>query len=393
MAYLNYEFVSAVKIIAGLDALAQLPRLILSITDQPALILTDPGIVNVQAHLPVLKHLDAHLIPYILFKDIPTDGSIDSIAQAKCIYEQQHCQMIISIGGGSVIDTAKVLNIAVSFQDDIQKYMGVNNIPHRLQPFIVIPTTAGTGSEVTSVAVVADNHKKVKMIYNSPYLQADYAILDPQMTLNLPPYISAMTAMDALTHCIEAYTCKARNPISSELAINAICKIMKYLPSLFDDTQNQNARLALAEASTMAGMAFSNSMVGLTHAIAHALGINFKIPHGLCCSMFLPHVLQFNLTVISEQLSELSLYILGEQRYCATPTAERPQAVIEHIQQLLKLLQQKAGLPFRLSDLDKKIGIDDFDYIAKKALGDGSIIYNPIQPTQNEIIQILHHAW
>lgn len=392
MSYLNYEFISAVRILAGLDALAQLPRLVQSTTEHPVLILTDQGIVQANAHMPVLQQLDRHHIPYILFKDIPTDGSIESIALAKTIYQQQHCEMIISIGGGSVIDTAKVLNIAVSLGDDIEKYMGVNNIPHRLQPFIVIPTTAGTGSEVTSVAVVADNHKKIKMIYNSPYLQADYAILDPQMTLKLPPYISAMTAMDALTHAIEAYTCKARNPLSSELAISAICKIMAFLPDLFDDPQNQNARLALAEASTMAGMAFSNSMVGLTHAIAHALGINFKIPHGLCCSILLPHVLQYNLPAISEQLSELSLYILGEQQYCATLATNRAQAVIEQIHQLLIRLQQKSSLPYRLSELNK-ISIDDFDFIAKKALGDGSIIYNPIHPTQAEIIQILHDAW
>lgn len=392
MSYLNYEFISAVRILAGLDALAQLPRLVQSTTEHPVLILTDQGIVQANAHMPVLQQLDRHHIPYILFKDIPTDGSIESIALAKTIYQQQHCEMIISIGGGSVIDTAKVLNIAVSLGDDIEKYMGVNNIPHRLQPFIVIPTTAGTGSEVTSVAVVADNHKKIKMIYNSPYLQADYAILDPQMTLRLPPYISAMTAMDALTHAIEAYTCKARNPLSSELAISAICKIMAFLPDLFDDPQNQNARLALAEASTMAGMAFSNSMVGLTHAIAHALGINFKIPHGLCCSILLPHVLQYNLPAISEQLSELSLYILGEQQYCAALATNRAQAVIEQIHQLLIRLQQKSSLPYRLSELHK-ISIDDFDFIAKKALGDGSIIYNPIHPTQTEIIQILHDAW
>lgn len=392
MSYLNYEFISAVRILAGLDALAQLPRLVQSTTEHPVLILTDQGIVQANAHMPVLQQLDRHHIPYILFKDIPTDGSIESIALAKTIYQQQHCEMIISIGGGSVIDTAKVLNIAVSLGDDIEKYMGVNNIPHRLQPFIVIPTTAGTGSEVTSVAVVADNHKKIKMIYNSPYLQADYAILDPQMTLRLPPYISAMTAMDALTHAIEAYTCKARNPLSSELAISAICKIMAFLPDLFDDPQNQNARLALAEASTMAGMAFSNSMVGLTHAIAHALGINFKIPHGLCCSILLPHVLQYNLPAISEQLSELSLYILGEQQYCAALATNRAQAVIEQILQLLIRLQQKSSLPYRLSELHK-ISIDDFDFIAKKALGDGSIIYNPIHPTQTEIIQILHDAW
>lgn len=392
MSYLNYEFISAVRILAGLDALEQLPRLVQSTTEHPVLILTDQGIVQANAHMPVLQQLDRHHIPYILFKDIPTDGSIESIALAKTIYQQQHCEMIISIGGGSVIDTAKVLNIAVSLGDDIEKYMGVNNIPHRLQPFIVIPTTAGTGSEVTSVAVVADNHKKIKMIYNSPYLQADYAILDPQMTLRLPPYISAMTAMDALTHAIEAYTCKARNPLSSELAISAICKIMAFLPDLFDDPQNQNARLALAEASTMAGMAFSNSMVGLTHAIAHALGINFKIPHGLCCSILLPHVLQYNLPAISEQLSELSLYILGEQQYCAALATNRAQAVIEQIHQLLIRLQQKSSLPYRLSELHK-ISIDDFDFIAKKALGDGSIIYNPIHPTQTEIIQILHDAW
>lgn len=388
----NYEFLSAVRIVSGLETLNILPEIIHKLSGSKVFIMTDQGIVAAKAHLPVIEVLTAHQTAYTLFDQVPADGSIASVFQAKQLFLDSQSDIIIAVGGGSVIDTAKALNIAVSLPEDLEKYMGVNNLPHRLKPCIIIPTTAGTGSEVTAVAIVADNQKKMKLIFNSPYLMADYAILDPKMTLNLPPSITAMTAMDALTHCIEAYTCNGKNPISSQLAFLAIKKILTHLPIVIDDPKNQHSRLELAEASTMAGMAFSNSMVGLTHSLAHAVGANFGVPHGLCCSIFLPHVLKFNQDHILEELNELSILFLDSQEYLSNTPQQRATLMIQKISNLKQILQQKSKLPAKLS-LTDKVKPEDFNLIMKKALIDGSIIYNPIKPSQQQVLHILEQAW
>ncbi len=386
----NYEFFSPVRILSGIETLKRLPEIIQKLDGSSVFIMTDKGISAANAHQPVINVLNENTIPFVIFDDIPPDGSVNAVYSARELYEKHKCNLIIAIGGGSVIDTSKALNIAVTLPGDLEKYLGVNNLPHRLKPSIIIPTTAGTGSEVTAVAVVADKDKK--LIFNSPYLMADYALLDPLMTLNLPLYITAMTAMDALTHCIEAYTCNARNPISSELAFSAIKKILLNLPMVMKDSQNLQSRLALAEASTMAGMAFSNSMVGLTHSLAHALGVNFKVPHGLCCSIFLPHVLEFNKNYILDELSELSLLFLTENEYKSNNKQTRVDLLIKKISQLKQELEEMSKLPSKLSSTNK-VRLDDFNFIAKKALVDGSIIYNPVKPTKHEVVEILERAW
>lgn len=388
----NYEFYSAVRIISGLDTLNILPDLIQRLSASKVFIMTDQGISHAKAHFPVINVLENNQIPFVIFDDIPADGSVSSVYQAREKFIKSACDIIIAVGGGSVIDTSKALNIAVTFPQKLEKYMGVHNLPHRLKPSIIIPTTAGTGSEVTAVAVVADNEKKIKLIFNSPYLMADYALLDPKMTENLPLYITAMTAMDALTHCIESYTCNSRNPISSELAFSAIRKILLHLPIVLDEPSNQESRLELAEASTMAGMAFSNSMVGLTHSIAHALGINFSVPHGLCCSIFLPYVLAYNKSYILDELEQLSFLFLSEIEYKLADKHSRVDLLIEKIHQLKEYLEQKTHLPAKLG-MTHKVSIHDFDFIAKKALVDGSIIYNPVKPSKQEVIHILEKAW
>ncbi len=158
------------------------------------------------------------VIGYI-FDDVPPDSSLQTVRRAAELYREHGCDAIIAIGGGSVIDTSKATNILVSEGgDDLLKYSGAHNLPKPLKPFFVIPTTSGTGSEATMVAVVSDTEKNVKMAFASNYLMPHAAILDPRMTLTLPAHLTAMTGMDALTHCVEAYTCLAANPISDAYA-------------------------------------------------------------------------------------------------------------------------------------------------------------------------------
>ncbi|MCV6603330.1 MAG: iron-containing alcohol dehydrogenase, partial [Cohaesibacter sp.] len=222
------------------------------------------------------------------------------------------CDAIVAIGGGSVIDSAKGVNILASEQsDDLSAFSGSGAIKRALKPFFVIPTTAGTGSEVTLVAVIKDNERGIKMSFASPFLLPNAAVLDPRMTLTLPPHITAATGMDALTHAVEAYICMAKNPLSDAFATAAIQKIVAHLVNVVNKPDDIEGRLALAEAATMAGIAFSNSMVGLVHSLGHSVGAECHLPHGLCMSIFLPWVLEYNLDKCADNIGELLLPLMG----------------------------------------------------------------------------------
>ncbi|RSR18770.1 iron-containing alcohol dehydrogenase, partial [Acinetobacter baumannii] len=171
--------------------------------------------------------------------------------------------------------------------------------------------------------VVSDTQKNVKLAFASYYLMPHAAILDPRMTLTLPPHLTAMTGMDALTHCVEAYTCMAANPLSDAYASAGIKKISENLFNVLENPNDSQGRLELAQASTMAGIAFSNSMVGLVHSLGHALGAVAHLPHGLCMNLFLPYVLEYNKQVNGKKIGELLLPLAGADIYAQTPATQR----------------------------------------------------------------------
>ena len=276
--------------------------------------------------------------------------------------------------------------------DDLLKYSGAHNLPRPLKPFFVIPTTSGTGSEVTMVAVVSDNQRHVKLPFASNYLMPHAAILDPRMTQTLPPHLTAMTAMDAMTHAIEAYSCLAANPMSDAYATAAIKKISENLFAVLENPNDSYARLELAQASTMAGIAFSNSMVGLIHSLGHALGAVAHLPHGLCMNLFLPYVLEYNKEVNGKRLADLLLPLAGADIYAQTPAAERADKTINTLLTIRDQLHALTKLPRSLSETGKvsKAQLDD---VAEKALNDGSIIYNPKETTLKDLKSILEKAW
>jgi alcohol dehydrogenase len=309
------------------------------------------------------------------------------------IYRKEKCDSIIAVGGGSAIDTAKAVNILVSEGgDDIAAYSGAGIIKRALKPFFVVPTTAGTGSEVTAVAVISDTEKHVKLPFTSSFLLPNAAIIDPRMTLTLPPHITAATAMDAMTHATEAFTCMAKNPLSDAYATAAIRKISDNLLKVMDKPKDADARLELAQASTMAGIAFSNSMVGLVHSLGHATGALFHLPHGLCMSLYLPYVLEYNLEAIREPLGELLLYLDGPDAYAATPSKRRAEAAIASIRKMRDALYKHCKLPRTLKETGA-IREDQLDSIAELALDDGSIMFNPREVTLEDAMTVLKRAW
>jgi alcohol dehydrogenase len=198
--------------------------------------------------------------------------------------------------------------------------------------------------------------------------------------------------MDAMTHAVEAFTCMAKNPLSDAYATAAIKKVSQSLLSVMDNPKDENGRLELAQASTMAGIAFSNSMVGLVHSLGHATGAICHLPHGLCMSLYLPYVLEFNIESIREPLGELLLYLEGPEVFSATPAARRAEASISAIRKLRDALHKRCELPRTLKETGKVLE-SQLEAIAEMALDDGSIMFNPREVTKEDALSVLRRAW
>jgi alcohol dehydrogenase len=389
-----YEFFCPVKVIAGKAALEHIPYELTGLAAKRPMIITDKGVRAAGLLDPVVNACtESGLDIASIYDDVPPDSSTGVVRKIAGIYRSEQCDSIIAVGGGSAIDTAKAVNILVSEGgDDIAAYSGAGILKRALKPFFVVPTTAGTGSEVTAVAVITDIEKHVKLPFTSSFLLPNAAVIDPRMTLTLPPHITAATAMDAMTHATEAFTCMARNPLSDAYATAAIRKISDNLLKVMDNPRDADARLELAQASTMAGIAFSNSMVGLVHSLGHATGALFHLPHGLCMSLYLPYVLEYNLESIREPLGELLLYLDGPDAYAATPGNRRAEAAIASIRKLRDTLYKHCKLPRTLKETGA-VREDQLDNIAELALDDGSIMFNPREVTLEDARAVLKRAW
>ncbi len=389
-----YEFFCPVKIVAGYKALEHMPFELAARGVSRPLIVSDRGVVGAGLVGKITDALAAEgVVPGGLFDDVPPDSSLTAVTAGVAAYRDAGCDCLIAIGGGSVMDTAKAINIlATEGGDDIRPYTGVNNLARPLKPFLAVPTTAGTGSEVTAVTIIKDEAAHAKLPFLSQYLLPDVAVIDPRMTLELPPAITAATALDALTHATEAYTCLAKNPVSDAYAATAIRAVARWLVPVLENPADAEGRLQLAQAATMAGIAFSNSMVGLVHSLGHAVGATAGVHHGTCMGIFLPVVLTYNLDVRRDEIGELLLYLTDADTYAATPAEARATAAIGRIRALKDQVHALCGLPRTLSETGQ-VRREDLDAIAAQALDDGSLIMNPAEVDLAAARRLLDEAW
>ncbi len=389
-----FEFFCPVKIAAGYKALEHIPfELEVRGASRP-LLLSDAGVVAAGLVDTVTGAMGTgSASPGPLFDQVPPDSSMASVRSAVALYRERGCDSIIAIGGGSVMDTAKAVNIlATEGGEDLQRFAGANNLTRPLKPFVAIPTTAGTGSEVTAVSIIKDEDSGTKMPFMSQFLLPDVAVIDPRTTLKLPAMITAATALDALTHASEAFTCLAKNPLSDAYASAAITRVARSLIPVLDDPGDAAGRLELALAAAMAGVAFNNSMVGLVHALGHSVGAIAGVHHGMCMGIFLPHVLRYNLDARRDEIGEMLLYLAGPETYASTPRPERAPAAIGCIEALRDQAHQRCGLPRTLAETGK-VQREDLSRIAAMSLDDGSMIFNPVEVGYDDALAVLEQAW
>ncbi len=393
-----FEFFQPVKILAGARALEHVAFELTTLGASRPLLVTDPGVRKAGLLEPVERALDEGGISIAAtFEDVPPDSSVRVVAACARAYRDRGCDSIVAVGGGSVIDTSKAANILVSEgvserDDDLHRYLGAGALKRPLRPFFVIPTTAGTGSEVTIAAVIADEARGVKLPFTSPFLLPNAAVVDPRMTLTLPPFLTAATAMDALTHAVEAFIGLAKNPLSDAYASAAIAKIVRALPTAIEAPGDVEARFELALAATMAGIAFSSSMTSLVHALGHQIGAVCHVHHGACMGLLLPHALEYNLAGRAREIGELLLPLEGADVYARTPASERPAAAIASIRRLRELLHAKVGLPRTLAETGR-VRRDQLPQLARMALDDGALAYNPVAVGHEDALGVLERAW
>jgi alcohol dehydrogenase class IV len=308
---MNIWPVPQVKI--GENSISEIPAALDSLGAAKVVVVTDPGIIKVGIYEKVEKVLKDAGKEVVLFDDVKPDPSmqlVDSIAEKA---RNSGAQAIIGLGGGSSIDSAKVAAALVGNNGSIKDYLGVGLLPKPGLPILAVPTTAGTGSEVTYLSILSDLENETKKGFGSPFIIPSFAFLDPLLTVGLPPHITAATGMDALCHCVEAYTSANANDYSDAMAVKAIELIGANIRTAFSNGADLKARENMLLGSLLAGIAFANAGVTAVHAFSYPLGGMFHVPHGLANSLMLPVIIKFNASAMKDRFGHVAELLTGKK--------------------------------------------------------------------------------
>jgi alcohol dehydrogenase class IV len=348
---------------------------------------TDKGLVQAGVADMVIEAIKASSLELVgVYDKIVQDARLDLINDGAAFYRKCGADCMVVVGGGSVMDTAKAVNILIGggLNDfsPLAEQVGLFDEAKPLPPHIAFPTTAGTGAEVTFAMVVLNDVDKVKVACAHPFCNADIAMLDPELTVKLPPKITAFTAMDAMTHAIEAITTSSANPISDGLGLHAVRIITKYLPEVMKNPGDVEARGYLLIASTMAGMSFINAFTGGVHATAHALGALYGIPHGLANSIMLPHLMAFNLEENPDR------FILIADAMGVNVDGMTPEQAAKAAVRAVTDLQKAVGLTETLKDFGLPESRDALQPLIDLAMGDSQLPYNPRDLEEDDVYNL-----
>ena len=340
--------------VTGSGAVQKIPELLKKEKVRRVMVVTGPTVGKKLAP-KILMELERAGIAYTLFSEVEANPSVNTVNKIQKLYLDSGCQGFIAIGGGSPMDAAKAAAARVVRPGtEVGQLAGLLKVGKKLPPYIAVPTTAGTGSETTIAAVITDSDTHHKYALMDLHLVPKYAVLDPEMTRELPPKITAATGMDALTHAVEAYVCWTYNTAESiRLAEEAVCEIFRYLERAYRDGGDMEARTQMLIASFKAGFAFTRAGVGNVHAIAHTLGGLYDTPHGLANAVILPIVLEDYGAAVEEKLAHLAE--LTGLRFTGTD-AEKAKAFIDEIRAMNRRMGIPTGFDFiREADIPQMI--------------------------------------
>ena len=354
------------ELIKGENAVSKIPELLKQKNISSVLIVTDMGITNRDLHISLVNALSKNNISYAIYDDTVPNPTINNIEEAVKIYNNFNAQGLIAMGGGSAMDCCKGVGARIAKpKKTISQMRGILKVRKKLPLLIAIPTTSGTGSETTLAAVITDSNTHEKYAINDISLIPRYAVLDPTLTISLPPMLTATTGLDALTHAVEAFIGNSNTKETKKNAINATKLIFKYLPTAVENGNNLQARENMQEASFMAGVAFTRAYVGNIHSIAHTLGGQYGVPHGLANAIIMPYVLEYYGKSIYKKIANLckSAELFGDNR----TDEEYTQLFINE----LKNMNKEFGIPDKIEQLKE----EDISILAKRASRESNPLY------------------
>lgn len=369
------------KVYFGQNALEHLSELKYT----KAFVVTDPFMIKSGVINNVTTQLDKGGVKYDIFSDIVPDPPIETIAKGLKAMDISNPEVVIALGGGSAIDATKSI---IHFRGMVKKGLYPETVVKKPE-FIAIPTTSGTGSEVTSFSVITDKQKNVKYPLVEEEMLPEKAILDPQLVKSVPTRITADTGFDVLTHAIEAYVSTDASDFSDALAEKAIKMVFEYLPKACVNGSDEIAREKMHNASCMAGMAFTNASLGINHSMAHILGGKFHIPHGRANAILLPYVIEYNANISNVYSSQ---YTRAAERYAEIAkflglSNGNVRMAVKALINAIKNLSKSMDIPKNIKEvgLDKGEYMNELSSLAEVALNDACTITNPRQPKQNEL--------
>jgi len=376
------SFMSPKNIFYGKNAFSQVGKQAL-LKGRKALIISDK-IMNSLGYVTECQNLltkeSVSSITYLGVDSEPTDRYVSESLE---LFKQENCDIVISIGGGSCIDTAKTVAVLATNGGFIGEYMGGKRIAEQAPiPHIAIPTTAGTGSEATDVTVITNTSNDVKMMVKQPAFMPEIAIVDPLLTISSPKSVTSATGVDALSHAIEAYLSKKAQPMTDMLALTAMKLIINNLLTAYNDGENQDAREAMSLGSLQAGLAFSNASVCLVHGMSRPIGALFHVPHGISNAMLLPAVLEFSKSSCINRLADIGRIFKPESNVSDEEAAELAVTSIKELCLQLNIPNLKGW------GIDQKVYHEVLEKMAADAIESGSPANNPRVPSHTELVEL-----
>jgi alcohol dehydrogenase len=386
---MSVQFNLPATLVCGGGAISELAPQLMRLGASRPLIVTDEFMVRSGLIARVEKDLRAAALTPSVYAGVQPDPTEENVHAGLALFRSANADVIVAIGGGSPIDCAKAIALLTKNPPPLSLYMGRNKVPRAGAPLVAVPTTAGTGSEASKVAVITDALRDVKMMMLDAHLLAAVALVDYELTLSMPPALTAAVGVDTLTHGIEAFVSRLANPMTDPIALASISKVAQHLETAWREPSNRTAREAMMLAATQGGMAFSNSSVCLVHGMSRPLGALFHVPHGISNAMLLPVVTRFSLA------GAVPRYATVGRTMGLAGGAMEDAAAADALVAGLEALNQRLKIP-RLREhpkMEEQRFFNSLDKMAADALASGSPQNNPVVPTAAQIVELYRQAW
>lgn len=379
----DFNFKIPQNIQFGMGILKKLPEILKEDNSSHVFLVSDRGLEKIGVVDKVKDIIEASGIKCTTYLDVVPNPTITVVKEAANIYKKCSATSIIALGGGSPLDVSKAVGVLSTFGGEITDYEGLNKVPGPIVPIIAIPTTAGTGSEVTASSVITDEARNYKFSIVSYETLPKYALLDPELIMTAPASIAAACGVDALIHAIEAYLSKQASPFSDAMAEKAMELIGKNLRNFIKDRKNEEAAAGMMLGSNFAGISFAWARLGNVHAMSHPVSAFYNVPHGIANSVLLPTVMEFNSVTDKGRYEKIYNYIKENDNVTID---FKPEILID----MLKKLNSDLGIPNSLKELGVKE--ESIEEMAIDAMKSGNVLANPRTTTLDDMIQLYKKA-